>query len=313
MATITTSILPPPVQKYYDNVLLSTPDPGTIHTNAAMKKSLKGKSGQTIRMERYHQLSTAPVPLGNSGITPPGQLLSSVFIDAKVEFYGTFVKINEQVELTSQSPVLNQAAIRLGQSMRMTEDQLMRDMLATTASVSFATGGVNGDTPTEIALSDIQDVVKTLLSNSATYMKPSIDGSNKFGTAPVASTYMALAHSDLSATFSNLNDFTRVHQYGSQTDIQASEWGAVDAVRVFLSPVGSVTANASGAGEDVFNTFICGSESHAQVALDNYKSDFVYNDGLDPLKLNKYAGWKFSEAPVITNDAWIINLKSTLA
>lgn len=144
MATNTTSTLPPPVQLYYDNVLLSTPTPNLIHTMASMSKSLKGRSGQTLRMERFNRLETAPVPLGNSGITPPGQLLTSVFIDAKVQFYGDYVKTNEQLELTSQSPVLNQYSIQLGVSMKETEDELMRDMLATTATVIFATGGVNG-------------------------------------------------------------------------------------------------------------------------------------------------------------------------
>jgi len=97
MATNTTSTLPQPVQLYYDNVLLSTPTPNLIHTMAASTKSLKGKSGETIRMERYNRLNTSPVPLGNRGITPPGQLLTHTYIDAKISFYGDFVKINEQL------------------------------------------------------------------------------------------------------------------------------------------------------------------------------------------------------------------------
>jgi len=97
MATNTTSTLPQPVQLYYDEVLLSTPVPNLIHDMAASSKSLKGNSGQTLRMERYDRLATAPVPLGNSGITPPGQLSSSMFIDSKIQFYGDYVKINEQL------------------------------------------------------------------------------------------------------------------------------------------------------------------------------------------------------------------------
>ena len=300
-------------QLYYDTVLLETEYQNAIHSMGAMKKSLKGKSGQTIRMERYNLLDTAPVPLGNSGVTPPGQTLSSVFIDAKIKFYGTYVSINEQVELTSESPVLNQRAIQLRDSLRRTEDQLMRDMLATTATAIFATGGVNGDVPTEMALSDIQEVSRTLLSNSARYMSDSIGASNKFGTAPVANAYMGLAHTDLSSTLSNMNGFTRTYQYGTQMDIKPSEWGAIDNVRFYLSPIGSVTESASGSGNDVYNAFICGMDAYANIMLDNYKAEFVFNDGLDPLRLNSYAGWKMAEAPVITNDAWIVNLKSTLA
>ena len=314
MAINTTTSLPIPVQKYYDSVLLATEDPTLIHNLFSSPKSLKGNSGNVIRMERYNLLDTSPVPLGNTGITPPGQLLSSVWIDAQISFFGTYVKINEQLPVTSASPVVNQATIRLGESMKQTEDQLIRQMLATTATVLFSVGGANGDTPTNMALSDIQDVVKTLLSNSARKMGSMIGGSNKFGTAPVSSTYGAMCHSDLSSTLSNLNGFTRTHQYPSQTDIKESEWGAVDNVRFFLSPRGSVNANASGAGADVYNTFICGKEAYANVKLDNYKSKFIYHDGRfdGPLELNQTVGWKMSEVPVITNDAWIVNLKSTL-
>ena len=41
-----------------------------------------------------------------------------------MSFYGTYIAINEQVTLQNQDPVLNEAAIRLGVSLRQTEDQL---------------------------------------------------------------------------------------------------------------------------------------------------------------------------------------------
>ena len=65
-------------------------------------------------------------------------------IDAKISFYGTYVILNEQVTLQNQDPVLNECAARLGVSLRQTEDQLTRDMLAGTAAFINCTGGVNG-------------------------------------------------------------------------------------------------------------------------------------------------------------------------
>ena len=44
----------------------------------------------------------------------------------------------------SNRMVLNEAAQRLGVSLRQTEDQLMRDMLASTASFINCVGGVDG-------------------------------------------------------------------------------------------------------------------------------------------------------------------------
>lgn len=144
MSITTTSSLPSPVQLSYDKKLLSVESANLIFSKFADMRSLKGNSGNTIRMERYNKIGLAPVPLGNSGVTPPGKDLSSVYIDAAINYYGTYVTINEQVVVTSQSPVVNQATIRLGESMRETEDALIRNMLSTTASSLFSTGGVNG-------------------------------------------------------------------------------------------------------------------------------------------------------------------------
>jgi hypothetical protein len=46
-------------------------------------------------------------------------------------------------------------------------NRMTRDMLAATASFINCTGGVNGDIPTEITRSDVDEVVRTLLDNNA--------------------------------------------------------------------------------------------------------------------------------------------------
>lgn len=63
----------------------------------------------------------------------------------------------------------------------MTEDQLTRDMLASTASMYNCTGGTNGDLPTDLSLSDIDEVTSTLLTNDAWMILDSIGGEDKFG------------------------------------------------------------------------------------------------------------------------------------
>jgi hypothetical protein len=66
--------------------------------------------------------------------------------------------------LQNQDPALNQAAARLGQTMRETEDQLMRDMLAATASFINAVGGNNGKF-VAVVKSSLMDL-KPLLGNA---------------------------------------------------------------------------------------------------------------------------------------------------
>lgn len=144
MAITTTGLLPAPVQQRFDLKLLSRPMPSLIHKTFAMKKRLTERSGQILRLRRYNTLQTATVPLGNTGIDPPAETLSAIDIDARVEWYGKYVILTDQVSLINEDPVLNEAASVLAQSLRETEDELTRNMLAATAAFINCTGGVNG-------------------------------------------------------------------------------------------------------------------------------------------------------------------------
>jgi hypothetical protein len=93
-------------------------------------------------------------------------------------------KVTVKCTLQNQDPVLNECAARLGVSLRQTEDVLTRDMLASTSAFINCTAGVNGDNPTELTRSDVDDVVRALLGNNAYTILDNIEGEDKFGTAP---------------------------------------------------------------------------------------------------------------------------------
>lgn len=315
MAITTTSTLPAPVQQSFSYKLLSVPVPNMIHKIPAMLKQMPRNGGTTLRMRRYNPLNTAMVPLGNTGITPPAQNLTAVDIDAKISFYGTYVTLNEQVTLQNQDPVLNEAAARLGVSLRQTEDQLTRDMLAATASFVNCTGGVNGDIPTEISRSDVDGVVRTLLNNNAYTIMDNIEGEDKFGTAPVRDAYFALCSTQLSGNLDNVNGFIHKNQYPAPMNALRSEWGAIGNLRFLISSIGSQVPNASSLGATVYNIFCVGMEAYACIQQDGYSATFIYRPPIydGPLALNASVGYKFAEVPRITNDLWILNLRATLA
>ncbi len=182
--TVTTSTLSAPVQQSFSYKLLSVPTPTMIHKIPAELKRMPANGGRILRMRRYNPLATSLVPLGNGGIDPAPTDLTAVDIDARIDFYGQFIRINEQVTLQNQDPVLNEAAQRLGVAMRQTEDELTRNMLAATASFINCVAGVNGDNPTEITRPDINRVVRTLANNNAYTILGGIEGQDRFGTAP---------------------------------------------------------------------------------------------------------------------------------
>ena len=211
--------------------------------------------------------------------------------------------------------VLNECAARLGVSLRQTEDQLTRDMLASTASFINCTGGVNGDNPTEITRSDVDTVVRTLLGNNAYTIMDNIEGEDKFGTAPVRDAYFALCSTQLTGNLDNVQGFIQKNQYPAPMNALRSEWGAIGNLRFLISSIGSISANASALGADIYNIFCVGMEAYACIEQDGYSATFIYRPPIydGPLALNASVGYKFAEVPRITNDQWVINLRASLA
>lgn len=210
---------------------------------------------------------------------------------------------------------MNEAAARLGVSLRQTEDELTRDMLAGTAALINCVGGVNGDNPTEITADDISVVIRTLLGNNAYTILDNIEGEDKFGTAPVRDAYFALCSTDLTGDLNNTDGFIHKNAYPSPMNTLRSEWGSIQNLRFLVSSIGSKTVAGSGLGEDVYNIFCVGMEAYACIEQDGYSSQFIYRPPIydGPLALNCSVGYKFAEVPRITNDLWVINLRATLA
>jgi N4-gp56 family major capsid protein len=210
--------------------------------------------------------------------------------------------------------VLNEAAKRLGVSLRQTEDQLTRDMLAATAGFINCVAGVNGDNPTEITRPDVDTVVRALLNANAYTILDNIEGEDKFGTAPVRDAYFAMCSTQLTGNLDGVNGFIHKNQYPSPMNALRSEWGSIGNLRFLVSSIGSFTPLSSNAGADVYSIFVTGMEAYATIEQDGYSAQFIYRPPLfdGPLAMNVSCSYKFAEVPRILNDLWVINLRATL-
>jgi len=315
MATTTTT-LPPPVQQKFNAKLLSTPQARLIHTAFATPIEMDERSGDIMRLRRYTRIPTAPVPLGPAMNNPPVQQLTAVDLDARIDWYSTYIIITKQVTLINQDPVLNEVAARLGQSMRETDDELIREMLVATASVINCVGGTNGDNPTEPVRSDFDGVVATLQNNDADFLTDMIGGEDKFGTGPVRDAYFGMCSTQLIGQLENVNGFISKAQYPNQTGVLSAEWGSIGNTRFLVSSRGSVTRGASALTNDIYNIFITGQEAYARIEQNGVSSKFIYHPpghGDDPSELRQTAAWRMAQVPRIKNDAWIVKLRCTLA
>lgn len=202
----------------------------------------------------------------------------------------------------------------LGLSLRMTEDQLTRDMMASSASLYYCTGGTNGDLPSNLSITDVDNVAAALLSNDAWMILDSIGGEDKFGTGPTRDAYLALGHTNLSKDLNAINGFISKWNYPNENRVLRSEWGAINNIRFMLSSVGSLIPQASANGNDVYYIFVQGMEALACVEQDNYSARFLYRPPVfsDPLFQNVTLGYVFAEVPRILNDLWITKMAATL-
>lgn len=274
--TVSISTLPPQIQQRYNAKLLSTPERNLVHMLFASPVELPDNQGFIDRQSRYDRLDLFPTPLDDSQINPPSQQLNRVDVDCRVRVYATYIVLTRQVTITNEDPVLNSAAARLGQALRETQDVLVRDQLESSASVVNCIGGQNGDLPTEMALSDTDDIVTTLQNNSGEYITNIVEATRNIGTSPIGDAYGCMLTTRMIPVLNNIAGFLRKFQYSRIDETLQVEWGGVNNVRFFVSEQGSVTPNASLLGNDIANCFVAAKEAYKVVWQAGGKARFIY-------------------------------------
>jgi N4-gp56 family major capsid protein len=315
--TVTQTTMPPGIQQNLLGKVLSTPEARRIHRMGAMTYPVPQHAGDILRKKRYRRLETVPVPVDPAMLNPPAQLLNRDFLDVKIHFYATYLIVTEQVVMVDQDPVLNRGAARLQQCLAETEDQLIRDMLEATASVQNCVNGTNADVPTEVTFADAEEVNQILQGNNGDYIEKFMEGANKFGTAPIRDSYLCLTHTDMISQWRACLNYVNKAQYPNPNGtLNLAEDGSLSNLRVFVTSRGSITLNASLAGADVYNSFICAQEGYSCTELEGSKIALTYQPpgtGDDVCHLRSKLGFRFTFGTSIDQDLWVINLRATLA
>lgn len=275
------------------------------------KRQLPKKSGDTIVFRRYARLATVPVPL-QDGVTPPGAALSATDIKARVDFYGNFVTLTNQVEYTVEDRTVNEAARLLAQNLAQTMDEVTRDVLATLSTVVACSNGVNGNTPTELTKADIDSAVQTLLSNDAEMISEMVDASRNICTVPIRPAFWGYIDAGLLDDLEAVSNFVPQSSYGLSQRVLDGEWGATGNVRWLYTSVGYVTS----ASPAVYYNFIVGKECYGVVHLGSESGEFYIEPlgsagAADPLHQRGTVGWQHPFTARILNDAFGCNLLAT--
>jgi N4-gp56 family major capsid protein len=305
----TTTQVDPAVATFYDRVLLEAAHPRLVHLKFAQHARLAKKSGNTYKWRRYANLSDATTPI-SEGHTPPGQRLSKTDLTAQVSQYGDFVHVTDVVDLTVEDSELTIAADKLGKQMGKTFDTLMRDILIACASSSNASGGSNGNTPTEITRSDVDAVVLTLVGNDAEFITKMVKTGSGYGSAPVRASFWGIMKSTLIGDLEDCAGFKHTSEYASHGDVDDAEWGAVGNSRWLQTTNG----HASSDSPVQYHLPIIGKNAYGDVSLESVKNivkAFGSGGTSDPLNQRATSGWKKTWAARILNDNYMHLLKVT--
>ncbi len=194
---------------------------------------------------------------------------------------------------------------------------LTSNMLASTAAFINATGGFNGDVPTELTRADLDLANTTLMSANAYTIMDQIEGADKFGTGPVRRAFFGLSHTDMcgSRGLDGVAGFIQAANYPNNRNTLDSEWGSIGSFRFLVSSIAPTISAGSSGGSTIYNNFMIGMQSYGIVNQDGYTSQFVYRPAIysGPLAQNVTVGWKSAMVPRIFNDQWLLNVRCTLA
>lgn len=312
MALTTLTQLPPEVRQYFDRLLLALARPYYIYDLFAQKRQIPLNSGDQMVFRRYGTLNAATIPL-TDGQTPPGDQLSVTDFLAQIQWYGSFVTISDQVQFVVQDRVLNESTKVLSLQLGLTIDTLIRDMMVSTASSIACQYGSNGNAITELSDLDIQTAVIALRQGNARLMTNPLPGENKFGTAPVRSSYWGFMPVELQADLEAVSSFISCANYPNPTNALEAEWGSTRNVRWLMNTNGY----SNGASPNVFSSFLVGQEAYGVVRLGSKEAEFIVkplgaSGTADPLNQRGTVGYKYPFATRILNDNWITQLLSTI-
>lgn len=303
----------PELPLQFSEDLLSTPMFNLIHSFGADLHYADAHIGKTTRMSRYERLNTDGGQLDGSGIDPAPEVVVRTDIDATMEIYAKTVVVNEQVTLYENDKVLTKFTALLGQWLREKEDLLMRDLYASSVGYINATGGTNGDQPSEISRQDVNNIERILLNNDARTMLEVIEAQDKFSTGPTRDSFIALANTNITPDLQAVSGVLLKNAYPSQEGLRPEEYCSISRFRFFVSSKGIQIPNASLNGSTVYRIPMYGLEAAAKIEQNQYSAIVGYRPPwvVSSVAQNSQLYAKFAIARAITNQNWLSGLNVT--
>lgn len=197
------------------------------------------------------------------------------------------------------------------------EDVILRDYILSAASVINATGGSNGDNPTQISIVDCSRVAATLDSNNAMKFVSGEEGTLRFGSGPIRSCYFMLSNTAIQPDLDSLvgqGFFSSWNYAQGNTNALPTEFGSILNFRILTSSEASYVPTSSMNSHNVYYNTCLGKQGVTHIDQDGYSMKLIYRDPYysGPLAQNATLAVKFAQAQALTQDTAIRQLATTV-
>lgn len=306
--------------------MLMHAEPILVLSKYGQPKPMPRNKANKVKFRRPIPYTVSTTTL-QEGVTPTSQQIRYEDVEATMAQYGAVIDTTDVVADLAEDPVLKDMAMLAGEQAAETIELVTWGVIKGGTSVFY---GATADT----ARSDVNDPISLNRQRAVTrYLKAQrgkkvskmVGTSPKYGSEPIAPSFLAFGHTDLEADIRDLPGFVPIEKYASMEPLPY-ECGKVEDVRYILSPVlapfqaaGSATLNGMVADDatnvDVYPIIYIAQEAYGLVPLkgDGAIEPSVLNPGTrsksDPLGQRGYVGWKTWFTAVRLNESWMSRLE----
>lgn len=214
--------LSPGMKTYYNTELLENAKEELYFNQFGKVQTLPEGSGKKIEWRKFDTFGKALTPL-TEGVTPDGNSLNMIKIEAEVEQYGDYTTVSDMLDMTAVDDVILSCTEEHGAQAGLTLDTLTRNELCKGTNVSFA-----GDVTFRYELDETHKLTPTVINKGVTKLKknkaPKIDGK-----------YISIIHPSVSEDLRESEGWIEAHKYAAVTEIFNGEIGELHGVRFIES------------------------------------------------------------------------------
>lgn len=307
--------------------VLANAQPWLVLEKFGMVTELPKNKGENLKWLRPIPFDVTVATLVE-GVTPaPDNFETEIVVDA-VDQYGSVVNFTDKVTDLHEDPIAQMIVKEMAKQMAAVKELVAwQTVRAGTQVVYSGTATTRATVDTPIDLDQIRAAVALLKDNHGDKLTGRIAASEGYATSPLNSSYVAVGHNRLEGDIRDLDTFVPIQNYGQVKPLSEYEIGAVDELRIILTPelVPFYGAGAAIASLDVL--------SRDNVQVDVYPLACMAKDawGITPLKGQNaadvhlenpkmqrgdelgqrgFAAWKMYYCSTRLNESWMVRIES---